>query len=207
MEIEAKFSISDRATFDELRVVAQLAGLHAGPAVVKQIHDRYLDTADRKLLRGGYACRLRSSPTRRLITVKALTPASGHLHSRAEIEVTLRSDSTEDPTTWPATETRQLIESLSEGRPLELLFEVWQERHVRLLSAPGISAPLIELSLDLVRLGSRDAPGFLELEAELLNAGAQQQLAALAAELQARWRLLPEPRSKFERGLSVTVAD
>lgn len=204
MEIEAKFSIPDQATFDRLRVVETLGGLWASPAVLRQDHDRYLDTAERAVMRSGYACRLRSSPTRNLITVKALTPASGHLHSRQEIEVTLPPESTEDPITWPATEARQLIAALSQGQPLETLFEVWQERYVRLLRAsetPETASPLIELSLDRVRLGGMAKPGFFELEAELLKDYARLQLAALAAELQERWCLAPEPRSKFERGL------
>lgn len=203
MEIEAKFSIPDQTTFDQLCALALLGGLPASPATIKQVHDRYLDTPGRAVMRGGYACRLRTNAARRLITVKALTPANDHLHSREEIEITLDADSTEDPATWPLTEARLLVESLSQGQPLQLLFEAWQERHVRLLAATVDAAPLIELSMDHVRLGSLDAPGFYELEAELLDDSALPRLAALAAELQNQWRLLPEPRSKFERGMAM----
>ncbi len=204
MEVEAKFSIPDQATFDRLRIVETLAGLQAGQATLKQDHDRYLDTPDRALMAGGYACRwrMRQGSPLPLITVKALTPASDHLHSREEIEVTLTTDSTADPTTWPVSEARQVVASLSQGRPLATLFEVWQERHVRLLRAPGALRPLIELSLDRVRLGYVDAPDFFELEAELLAEDAEDWMAALVDALQAQWRLVPEPRSKFERGLA-----
>lgn len=208
MEIEAKFSIPDQPTFDRLRVVESLAGLQAGPARLTQDYDRYLDTPDRALMAGGYACRwrVRQGSCWPLITVKALTPASAHLHSREELEVVLEEESSEDPTTWPASEARQIVASLSQGRPLATLFEAWQERYVRLLHAPEAPTLLVELSLDCVHLGSKDAPGLFELEAELLADQAQPQLAALAAELQNQWRLLPEPRSKFERGLALAGA-
>ena len=51
--------------------------------------DHYLDTADRDLLRGGYACRLREGEAGRpwLLTVKGLGGAEGALHQREEHEV------------------------------------------------------------------------------------------------------------------------
>jgi inorganic triphosphatase YgiF len=53
MEVEAKFSVPDRATFERLSRLEELAGYRLEPAGVKQIRDRYLDTDDRVILRAG----------------------------------------------------------------------------------------------------------------------------------------------------------
>jgi cobalt/nickel transport system ATP-binding protein len=98
MEIEAKFSLPDRATFDRLLQIEALAGCILSPARLKRVHDRYLDTASGGFLAGGYACRVRvDSAGGRLLTLKSLTPAQGLLHQRQEFEVSLPAQVDLDP--------------------------------------------------------------------------------------------------------------
>ena len=62
-----------------------------------------------------------------------------------------------------------------------------------------------ELNLDRVRLcrETETTATYLELEAELLPGYSEEVLDQLAEELQTKWGLLPQTRSKFERGLAL----
>jgi inorganic triphosphatase YgiF len=64
-----------------------------------------------------------------------------------------------------------------------------------------------ELSLDRGQIITGDvhrrAVSFLLLEAELLDEGYENDLEKLVWELRTAWRLAPERRSKFERGLAL----
>lgn len=203
MEIEAKFSIPDRAVFQRLLQIQALAGFSLGAPQCKVLHDHYLDTAEGAFLRGGYACRVRlDGDGGRLLTLKSLTPAEGAWHERDELEVWLPPDGRLDIAGWPAGAATALASQISAGQPLALLFDLRQERHQRLAAAVGSSAPAVELSIDAVRLGGAAPIELLGVEAELLPAGDVGDLRAIAHELQHGWGLQPELLSKFERGLA-----
>lgn len=210
-EVEAKFRIPDRETFDHLCGLQELVGFCLVPTGIKRIRDRYLDTEDRAILRAGYACRLRGKDSRSiaegrgmyLATLKGLggaDPTSG-IHQREELEAWV--DGT-DPGDWPDSAVRDLVISLGDGRPLQELFALNQERHLRLLypSANGDVLPLGELSLDLVTLAREESSVYYELEIELLNEDGIAVLVQIADHLRSSWDLAPETRSKFERGLA-----
>ncbi len=201
MEIEAKFAVPNAETFEKLLAASDLAGLTYGQARIKQVHDRYLDTAGQVLLRGGFACRLRVSGKGRVATLKSLTPPDGALHSRVELEVRLPVDGDETIQTWPASEAKTLAEQLAGNRPLLPLVDVYQKRHVVPLLKAGES--VIELSLDQVRLGGPDAPFFFEVEAELRPEGDLADLEGVIEALKGAWGLAAESLSKFERGLAL----
>ncbi len=205
MEIEAKFSIPDQATFQRLVQVERLAGFSLSPARLKQIHDQYLDTAEGACLRSGYACRVRlAGDGGRLLTLKALAPAQGLLHVRQELEVALPRLASLDAAGWPESDATALARRISQGQPLHLLFELRQERYQRLATAGA--APVAELSIDHVHF-SAAARAYLGVEAELLPAGDLASLHAIAAELKDGWGLSFEPASKFEQGLTQARPD
>jgi len=197
MEIEAKFAVPDVPTFQRLLAAETLAGMQLLPGPTRDIHDRYLDTPDQAIRRSGYACRLRRRGDQRLVTFKGLGGAEGAIHQRAEHEVTLPPGATPDPTTWPTGLARSLAEKLAEGRPLSLLFDLYQTRHIRML-ADG-DRVVAEVSLDDVRVGET---AYFELEVELTLAGTMSDLRRVADELANKWNLAPEPRSKFERAIA-----
>jgi inorganic triphosphatase YgiF len=202
MEVEAKFSIPDRATFDRMCQLTGLAGRRLVPAGVKEVNDRYLDTDNRAFLRAGYACRVRRKGQAHVATLKGLggADASSGIHRRAEYEVPVDQD---DPATWPESPARDLASQLSAGRPLRELFALRQERHIYLLydHVPEGTRRVAELSLDVVTPGGRGRRPYYELEIELLDQGSESDLHALTSELRMTWGLQPEPRSKFEREL------
>jgi CHAD domain-containing protein len=201
LEIEAKFSIPHERMFQRLLETSMLAGFEMGDASVAELHDRYLDTANRAILAGGYACRIRCQNERYLATVKGLGQASGGIHRRIEHETVLPESL--PPQDWPPGPIRDLIIGLADYHPLVPLFEIEQTRHSRSL-CDGDRA-IAELNLDHVHLCQEGivAASFLELEAELLPAGTEDDLARLVSDLESTWGLTPENRSKFERGLSL----
>lgn len=207
MEIEAKFTVLDLQTFNQLMEVDELAGMRLGKARVKLVQDRYLDTAQGAFLLAGYACRLRTVGDARIVTLKSFTAATGALHQRQELEVHLTPASPasagQSIDSWPASEATTLARELSDSQPLGMLFELQQERHVRLATRCGSNSPFAEVSLDVVRFSDGATVPAYELEAELLPGGLVADLEPMIAELIERWAVLPEPASKFERGMAL----
>jgi len=208
MEIEAKFAVPDRPTWRRLAQLRELAGFRLVPRGVGQVADRYFDTRDGRLRRGGFACRLRAEGDRIVATLKGLGGAQGAVHRRAEEEVGL-SAWDPDPATWPDSPARELALELAGGAPLEPLFDLTQRRIRKdLLAGERLVA---QLSLDFVRvhltaLRRPAAAAYYELEIELTGDGQEADLAAVTAGLSDAWGLQPEPHSKFERALALLEA-
>src|SRR5205814_6176873 len=93
---------------------------------VKEVHDRYLDTADRRFYQQQWFVRLRESRNGLVLTLKGLGAAQGAVHSRAEIEAPVPGP---DPAAWPEGEARQLVEEIGGGQPLADLFSLDQTRY------------------------------------------------------------------------------
>lgn len=204
MEIEAKFVLPDESTFRRLVEVKELGGLRLDAAQVKQVHDRYLDTPSGSFLREGYACRVRAVGDIRLVTLKSIVAVTGAYHHREEIEAQLspaQASGHVDP--WPDSQAARFARQVLGGQPLELLFELQQERHVRLATRLGEERPIAEISVDSVRFGDDGSGHVYELEVELLQSGQLSDLDPLTRELMGPWALVPQEVSKFERGLSL----
>jgi len=206
MEIEAKFIVPDEATLQRLLEMQELGGFRLEPGSTKQVSDSYRDTADRAIQRGGYACRIRLKDDKQIATLKGLGVAEGAVHQRAEYEVTL--DAGEAPADWPASPTRKLALSLSQGEPLIELFSLSQQRHTRTVHAAVSTSEgdrlVAELSLDVVEMYIGDeAKTTFEVEVELAPDGTPDDLALMVADLRDKWQLQPQPHSKFEQGLAV----
>src|SRR5262245_64968897 len=138
--------------------------------------DHYLDTAERDLLKAGYACRLRESEADRQwrLTVKGLGKAEGARHEREEFECDVPPHST--PSDWPKCPAREIVLRASEGRPLAELFALRQlrstraveqgERGVGELSLDTVDSEIAghesherELELEIAGKGTADDPG------------------------------------------------
>jgi len=205
LELEAKFSVPDEQTFQQLLAAGSLGAYHLGPSSLVRVRDRYLDTPEGVLRQQGYALRLRRENGRHLASVKGLGEASGAMHHREEYEVELPGSLS--PEDWPPTPARDLVLELAQDRPLIPLFEVEQERHRRCV---GSQERLVaEFSLDRVHVRQDDtvADTYLELEVELLADGHRRDLDEISAELQERAGVAPQPQSKFERGIALFGLD
>ncbi len=162
-----------------------------------------MDTAGWDFQARSYGYRLRRAGDSYLATIKGLGGATGAVHTRIEHQVALSEPL--PPQQWPLSSARALALRLCGSEPLIVLFEVRQTRESRPLYA-GDRA-VAELSLDRVSVFDPDGGGpvdsYLELEAELLSGGTEQDLDRLVSALREEWSLTPGERSKYERGLAV----
>ena len=121
MEIEAKFTVPDRQVYAQLARLRKLAGYGLTKTDVVVATDQFFDTADRRLLAGGYACRLRSQGETLLVTLKGLGGAEGAIHRRDERETQIPAWNA-DPAAWPVSEARTLaLESVQRRVPAAAL--------------------------------------------------------------------------------------
>ncbi len=143
-----------------------------------------------------------------LLSLKSLGTVSGGVHHREETEV-------EEPTglagmvpsKWPEGPVRDDICALTKDEPLELLFTVEQERLLRhIVDASGSRVADMALDSGVVSLpnGGLQQP-FMELEIELSPRRTERDLDALLASLATMAGLIPQPTSKFERGLALAT--
>jgi exopolyphosphatase/guanosine-5'-triphosphate,3'-diphosphate pyrophosphatase len=196
-EIEAKFIIPDKETFDALLNLSKLDTFILKPVATKLVTDRYLDTADGRFMKAGYALRIRRSGKKRIATLKSLTPATDAIHRREEFETEITSDS---PQFWPTSEVKALTLDIAAGTELVLLFVINQKRYKFETLLAG--KPVIEFSLDEVSLTEDGTPDYRELEAELIEAGTEEDLHQFVQALGEQWPLQAEAKSKFERAFA-----
>ena len=198
MEIEAKFAVPDQATFERLKSMQQLAGFTLLAGKVKRMHDTFLDTPDRRMGAAGYVCRRREVSGQVVMTIKGGSKIEGAIHQREELEVTLPADV--PPQQWPDSPIRDRALLIIGAAPLAPLFDQHQTRIFRGMMRD--EQMIAELTLDDVTIASGDKTlTYLEMEVELQPDGELADLEAIEASLQAEWGLMPEPRSKFARGL------
>ncbi len=202
MEIEAKYLIPDAATRDALRHLDEIAGYTLSRARRKTIRDVYLDTPERALWQAGYALRQRESADAAILTLKGLGGVQGDLHRREEIEQPLSQPL--PPAGWPDGPVRARVLALGlDLSALAPLCEVQQVRTVRRVLAGR--RVIAEWSLDHATLiGKRGRTRTWELELELRD-GTEEELQRLIAALRERFPLQAEPRSKFERALTLSL--
>lgn len=200
MEIEAKYIIPSETVFQQLQLLDTLGEFRLQEARVAELHDTYLDTADRAVWRAGYALRRRENGGAFVMTLKALEGGTGPVKRREELEIALPQPA--PPALWPPSAARErLLALIGEQAILLPLFDLRQTRHERTVVA-GERAVSV-LSLDAVTLVGEDRSAqFFILEAELLPDGAENDLAAIMEVLQQTWGLHPDPESKLQRALA-----
>jgi len=203
MEIEAKYTVLDPKTLAKLAALSQLAGFPIADVEVRRITDTYLDTPSQDLMAAGYACRRRRTGDRSTIELKGLGGNDGTVHRRKELAVTIDESAMAEPALWPASPARDAVQDRGADQKLVPLFELTQERRIRHLLDERQEA-IAELSLDAVDCAGGDwRQTFTELEIELLEPGNEAQLAHIVAALTEFPGLVPQPTSKFERGLAM----
>jgi CHAD domain-containing protein len=200
-EIEAKFALPNRDTFERLATAPTLGALTAGVADIHKITDRYLDTKDRLILSAGYACRVRETGKMRMLALKSLGVTTETVKERKEYQVAVNPGPPvahyQMTTHWPAGSIRSLVEEAAGDKELATLLVLRQMRHVRTLSDG--QRPVAELSLDVIR-GIEPDPCY-DLEIELLPGGTPTELSELVTAVEQQWGLTPTVLSKFEREL------
>jgi CHAD domain-containing protein/adenylate cyclase class IV len=203
VEIEAKFAVPDRETFERLQAIKHLSSYTLSNRQIKIVQDAYLDTPKRELLAAGYACRRRTQSEGVLITLKGLGGVEGAIHRREEYEIHLSTN--QPPEAWPSGPVRDRVLEVINQAPLNVLFSLSQTRLVHQMKQG--ERIVAQLSLDDVHLIIDEAEQtYFELEIEQTSSGTEEDLAKLAAYLQNEWHLQPESLSKFERALAFVDA-
>jgi triphosphatase len=197
VEIEAKFRVDDD-TFPQLLRLSAIGNFRLVAASrIEDQHNVYFDTADGRLRAGGYGLRVRDLGDRRIATLKGATRLRDGTHERDEWEATIDDD--DRPEAWPTGELRDRVLALLDGSPLQPILTIHTLR--RHMFAEQQGARVAELSLDesTISAGGRTIH-FRELEIELLETGARPDFDALVGLLRERFRLIPEERTKLQRG-------
>ncbi|MEO7117365.1 MAG: CHAD domain-containing protein, partial [Candidatus Limnocylindrales bacterium] len=212
-EVELKYAVSDLVTLRAGLDGDRIGSLRAGDWRLVEVEDRYLDTAAGALKTAGYGVRLRYTPGgASVLTVKSSSAgdggANGALHDRLELEAP--AGPRLDPTTWPQSEARAIVERITDGERLRTLFVVHQRREERPLSADGSDAVAATLTLDAaeVRLRGRVIGSFDSLEVESAD-GSTDALNEVARALESTGLIEAERRNKEEiaRGYVAALAD
>ena len=159
METEAKFIVPDKATFDRLRDAEKFGPYtrHEPKEKVKQVHDRYVDTADRRFFNHQYAVRLREGKegVAPLLTIKGLgAETEGAIHSREEHQVEVPNLEMSE---WPAGDVKRIAEQIAGDLPLGDLVNIDQVRNVSILYQG--ERKVAECSLDEVTIAGGGGPG------------------------------------------------
>lgn len=202
METEAKFHIEDPRVFDTILALKHLGCYPLRPgARPEQQHNTYYDTPDNRLQARRHGLRLRIAGARSVVTLKSETQIQDGIHQRGEWE--LDADSP-DPATWPDSDLRTRVLELIGDAPLVPLLTIdTHRRHiVASVESSDQHTDVAVLCLDECTItAGTSTESFCELEVELLPDGTRDDLHALLDALNARIHLIPENRSKLERGL------
>jgi triphosphatase len=201
LEVELKFAIRDAAVLEKLLDGDRVGGLVAGPWRIVDLVDRYLDTADGAVARGGYAARLRTSAGATTIELKTLDDvagdgdASGGHEVRRRRELSGPADANTEPATWPESDARSELLALAGDAPVNERFALHQRRRERdLRGTEGWAV----LSLDDVAVlqGRSELGRFAALEVEL-RGGAERLLYDFADVLERSGAVGQAPTSKL----------
>lgn len=199
-EIEAKYAVADADLFVDLLALTQLGPftLVADSKPIDQVNI-YFDTSDRRLQAARHGFRIRLAKGKAVATLKGPATIQDAIHTRNEWEVALPG---QDPDQIPAGELRDQLIALIGAQELRPILEIRTCRQIIL--ATRDQQPLVEIALDdYVITAGQQQEQHQELELELLSAGQHDDLMHLAALLRERFVLIPESRSKLERGLAL----
>lgn len=201
-EQEFKLRVTRTEAFETIAEAPEVTAQASGASETLAMTADYIDTADLRLLKAGYAYRVRREGERWVATVKAdlADSAEDGLHRHREWEAVVPGPEP-DLSVFEDAELRAALSSLQGERPLTTLFRVEMERRVRnLILADGAHA---EWAADRGRIlaDGREEP-VCEVELEL-KAGPLAPLQTLIDTLQQRYPLEPDSRTKFARGLAL----
>jgi len=195
VEVELKFRVTDPPALERLLDADWVGDQAAGAWRTFELEDRYVDTSDGALARGGYGARLRRQGDAVTLTLKSLARGEGPggaLFRRVELEGPATWEAR--PESWPDSEARRRLMALAGAAPLVPRFTLRQVRRERdLRGGDGWAV----LSLDAVRVeaAGRDIGGgtFVEVES---RGGSERMLQDVGAILEGSGAVTPEGRSK-----------
>lgn len=201
MEIEAKFSVPDKDTFDHFINVPTIDRFKLDAAVKTTLEDAYLDTVDMLIMSEGYYLRQRKKGQSIIYTLKSLGgDGKDGIRRRKEMECILAHDRPIED--WEGSDMKNFLSQLVGTNSLVTLFKVNHLRYNRKISHKEAEKQFAELSLDDVKIcACGKEMEYQEIEAELLPDADQTELQVLASIFKEECGLIPGNLSKFEHGI------
>ena len=202
IETEIKFVVPDRALFDRIISLEEIAKYRTVDKGLKKISDTYFDTQDNRLFNGEIVFRLRVLENKSVLTFKAHIKSAGSFYRRLEIESDTNADA-DDISSGNLPDIPPVKAFLDKMGNVSLSTSLKAEnsRHTILLTHSDI--PHYELVLDDVTFkGPRGASSVCELEVEsLIETG--NDLENIGAWLKQRFDLQPAGPSKYILGMKL----
>ena len=192
MELEFKLSVQTPALLEQILFDKEVAQVRQSDYRLLNMATVYYDTPDRRLSALRWTLRLRQENEDLVATLK--TPGDG----RARGEWECRADSIDEA--LPKLLEQGAPEKLTEVLGDQALFPVCSARFTRRAAdVTFVDGTVCELCGDTGMLvGGTKEENFCEIEVEL-KSGDAETAETFARELQARFDLTEEPRSKFAR--------
>ena len=196
IELEYKLAAPNPAVLEQVLFDKQVAEVRQGGYDLIHMATVYYDTQDRRLSQRRWTLRLRQENEAMVATLK--TPAGDH--SRGEWEAPAYNIYDALPLLLEQGAPEELAEVLSGQTLAPVCAAQFTRRAAKVAFADGT---VCELCGDVGALvGGVKEEDFCELEVELKE-GSAETAEAFAQELQERFDLREEPRSKFARALAL----
>jgi len=201
MEIEVKFSVPKKDTFEALMSERNIGPFLLNATTQNKLEDTYLDTVDMAIMSSGYYLRRRQKEKGMAYTIKSLggTRKNGVRHME-EMECLLEQDMPFEK--WNDPGMKECLKGVVGKSELVPLFNVSHIKNVR--NVFDRERHVAELSLDdvLITVWEKKLK-CLEIEVEMLPDGNKKDLEKLTSVLTKEYGLFPDPSSKFERALQL----
>ena len=206
MEIEVKYALPSEDLIEAIWNDEELSAMtENGTSEILPFHAVYYDTEDRVLRAAKLTLRVRSEGDTAFATMKWGGSSRKGLHRRQEVNVPLSAelaDCPPSPALFAGTEKGEELSALCEGRQLVPAVDMQFTRRRRRICYEG---NVLELALDCgVMTGPKGVLPILEMELEHYEGPDPKSVKKLGDELAAKYGLIPENRSKYSRGLTLT---
>ncbi|MGE0570588.1 MAG: CHAD domain-containing protein [Dehalococcoidia bacterium] len=195
-EVEFQYDAPDLQPILDWLAVANVPGYTVVSASDKQLRDTYYDTADWRIHRGGFTCRVRVKGDDAELTLKTMADATAGLRQRREITEKFASESSRRPEEAPGACGASVRMMAGRRRP-EALFTL--DQHRRTFSLSNEFGLLAEIAVDETRLGD-GRPTLRRVEVEV-EPGALAATERFRGVLMALGNLVPASTSKFEAAM------
>jgi CHAD domain-containing protein len=204
LEVEWQFDAPDLARVSGWLEVARVPGYTVTAGATKRIRDTYFDTADWRLSRGRFTCRVRDKADGAEVTLKSTAPQAGGMRTRRERNDRLGPGETLPGRVAAAATAGEAalpaIRLVAGARHLAPLFTLAQERRQFLLA--DLTGHLGEISVDATEV--EGTAGRLQ-RVEVEVPGDSVDRAGRFVELMiATCGLTPGTVSKYEAGLAAS---
>jgi triphosphatase len=200
-ETEWQFESADLAPLRaQLLAAGELAGFRLVAAGPRELHDCYVDTADRRFAQAGYALRLRTDGLSAEATLKSIGGDTGAPRVRTEIRQIIAAG---DAGALLATQgpVSERVRAMAGAAPLSPLFRVRTHRDVwHALLGEVDAAEIVLDESSIAAHADADAVALQRVEVELHEASAES-LQPLLEQLTADSNLAPAKRSKYQTGI------